>query len=517
MVNRFIKDSFIMVKFFLGVAYNKLRVTERVCNISHYMNKLLVVTTKAHVKGVCAFKNISRPVSFIICIYLSCYVNTMLFIYIIMFPLMSKKGFDSFSHALFNLGVIDEIRDVYLSHCKTLLVCNSYSIDFPITRKKLLFIFISKRLFLSSMFFAINLNSKVIKRYIKINITPLPFAVIEALFSLMVNMCFVEQFFKMRLGFTIFIKEFVFPLYKLRANAFESFNLFFTEIFCVKFKIHNQEPFLKQITLIICMDIPTLPPQLNIGQRFGEFPFRWCLLKINIYDKYIIISRKPQPIIPCIEECLPAPVSDRLLASRLSPSSLVGGTLRGLAPEGRIYQSEQFYISANTTEEDCTDLTSYGMGIKIPCKSHWWRAGLYAGYRTTLFQKVFIRYPFILPSPYALPVMIAPQRYNKNLYINLKVFVCKLCIVKIIHNLPCNYVYKFLTKIFYNTKYCRKSAAIGLSNLHQVTDYQPLKYVHLQFPVLKVVGLNPTGVTNLQVIENQLITNISSRYFEHPP
>ena len=161
------------------------------------------------------------------------------------------------------------------------------------------------------------------------------------------------------------------------------------------------------------MGIPALPPQLNIEQRFGEFPFHWCLLKINIYDKYIIVSRKLQPIIPCIEECLHTPVSDRLLASRLSPSSLAGGTLRGLAPEGRIYQSEQFYISANTTEEDCTDLTSYGMGMKIPCKSHWWRAGLHAGYRMTLFQKVFYRYPFILPSSYALPVTIAPQMYNE--------------------------------------------------------------------------------------------------------
>ena len=161
--------------------------------------------------------------------------------------------------------------------------------------------------------------------------------------------------------------------------------------------------------------IPTLPPQLFIEQRFGEFPFHfhWCLLKINIYDKYIIISRKLQPIIPCIEECLPAPLSDRLLASRLSPSSLVGGTLRGLAPEGRIYQSEQFYISANTTEEDCTDLTSYGMGIKIPCKSHWRRAGLHAGYRTTLFQKVFYRCPFISPSYYTPLVTIAPQKYNE--------------------------------------------------------------------------------------------------------
>ena len=49
----------------------------------------------------------------------------------------------------------------------------------------------------------------------------------------------------------------------------------------------------------------------------------------------------------------------------------------------------------------------------IPCKSHWWRAGLYAGYRMTLFQKVFIRYPFILPSYCAPFVTIAPQKYNE--------------------------------------------------------------------------------------------------------
>ena len=160
------------------------------------------------------------------------------------------------------------------------------------------------------------------------------------------------------------------------------------------------------------MGIPTLSPQLFIEQRFGEFPFHWCLLKINIYDKYIIISRKLQPIIPCIEECLPTPLSDRLLASRLSPSSLVGGTLRGLAPEGRIYQSEQFYISANTTEEDCTDLTSYGMGIKIPCKSHKGGVGLNAGYILTL-SKVLYRYPSISPSLYSALKTIAPQKYNE--------------------------------------------------------------------------------------------------------
>lgn len=49
----------------------------------------------------------------------------------------------------------------------------------------------------------------------------------------------------------------------------------------------------------------------------------------------------------------------------------------------------------------------------IPCKSHWRSTGLYAGYRMTLFQKVFIRYPFILPSYCAPFVTIAPQNYNE--------------------------------------------------------------------------------------------------------
>ena len=123
-------------------------------------------------------------------------------------------------------------------------------------------------------------------------------------------------------------------------------------------------------------------------------------------------SRKLLSFVPCVEERLPAPVSDRLLASRLSPSSLVGGTLRGLAPEGRIYQSEQFYISANTTEEDCTDLTSYGMGIKIPCKSHKGGVGLNAGYILTL-SKVLYRYPSISPSSFPVIKTIAPQKYNE--------------------------------------------------------------------------------------------------------
>ena len=55
------------------------------------------------------------------------------------------------------------------------------------------------------------------------------------------------------------------------------------------------------------------------------------------------------------------------------------------------------------------------MDIKIPCKSHCGRTGLYAGYRMTLFQKVFIRYPFTLPPYYTPIVTIAPQMYNEFL------------------------------------------------------------------------------------------------------
>ena len=124
-------------------------------------------------------------------------------------------------------------------------------------------------------------------------------------------------------------------------------------------------------------------------------------------------SSKTLSFLPCVEECLPTSLSDRLLASRLGPSSLVGGTLRGLAPEGRIYQSEQFYISANTTEEDCTDLTSYGMGIKIPCKSLNDRGDrLNAGYVLTL-SKVIYNYPFTLSSLSPILKTIAPQKYNE--------------------------------------------------------------------------------------------------------
>ena len=246
--------------------------------------------------------------------------------------------------------------------------------------------------------------------------------------------------------------------------------------------------------------IPTLPPQLYIEQRFGEFPFHWCLLKINIYDKYIIISRKLQPIIPCIEECLHTPLSDRLLASRLSPSSLVGGTLRGLAPEGRIYQSEQFYISANTTEEDCTDLTSYGMGIKIPCKSHCGRAWLYAGYKTTLFQKVIIRYPFILPSSCSPIVTIAPQKYNE--FLN-----------------PARNVNFVLTFGCARSEWCcRKIAAMRKSLCHNTLHFKILRLDGCKFVVLNVVGSSPTGHPTIKPIDYQIVNGyFCTKNLPNPP
>ena len=199
-------------------------------------------------------------------------------------------------------------------------------------------------------------------------------------------------------------------------------------------------------------------------------------------------SRKLLSFVPCVEECLLASLSDRLLASRLSPSSLVGGTLRGLAPEGRIYQSEQFYISANTTEEDCTDLTSYGMGIKIPCISHWRRTGLNAGYRMTLFQKVFIRYPFISPSSYTPPVTIAMQRYIKNIKharnVNFELTFGRAC----------------------SELRCRKIAATRKLLCHNTLCAKSLRVEGYKFVVLNVVGSSPTGHPTIKPVDYQIVS-----------
>lgn len=162
--------------------------------------------------------------------------------------------------------------------------------------------------------------------------------------------------------------------------------------------------------------IPTLPPQLNIERVKGEIlsfsVFTYSSFILNILER---LSSKSSFLVPCIEKCLPAPSISSLIGFDflLSPSSSVGGTLRGLTPIGYIYQSEQFYISAKTTEEGLRGLNLVCMDIKIPCKSHWRRTGLDAGYKLTLFQKVFYLYPFILPSSYSPQWTIALQNYNE--------------------------------------------------------------------------------------------------------
>ena len=78
------------------------------------------------------------------------------------------------------------------------------------------------------------------------------------------------------------------------------------------------------------------------------------------------------------------------------------------------------FIAMNVVDEIFYDEVVCSLAVyhlnrykNIPCKSHWRSTGLYAGYRMTLFQKVFIRYPFILPSSCSPIATIAPQKYNE--------------------------------------------------------------------------------------------------------
>ena len=177
----------------------------------------------------------------------------------------------------------------------------------------------------------------------------------------------------------------------------------------------NQNVFQNKKQTLLYRHIPTLPPQLNIERVKGEIlsfsVFTYSSFILNILER---LSSKSSFLVPCIEKCLPAPsISSRIgFDFLLSPSSSVGGTLRGLAPIGHIYQSEQFYISAKTTEEGLHGLNLVCMDIKIPCKSSKGRGELNAGYISTL-KKVFYRYPFILLP--LLPVIktIALQKYNE--------------------------------------------------------------------------------------------------------
>ena len=116
----------------------------------------------------------------------------------------------------------------------------------------------------------------------------------------------------------------------------------------------NQNVFQNKKQTLLYRHIPTLPPQLNIERVKGEIlsfsVFTYSSFILNILER---LSSKSSFLVPCIEKCLPTPsISSRIgFDFLLSPSSSVGGTLRGLAPIGYIYQSEQFYISAKTTEE----------------------------------------------------------------------------------------------------------------------------------------------------------------------
>ena len=127
------------------------------------------------------------------------------------------------------------------------------------------------------------------------------------------------------------------------------------------------------------------------------------------------------------------------------------------------------------------------MGIKVPCKSHWWRTGLYAGYKTTLFQKVSIRYPFILTSHYTPLITIAPQKYNE--FLN--------------HARNVNSVLTF--GIVCSEWCCRKIAAIRKSLCHNTLHVNILRLDGCKFVVLNVVGSSPTGHPTIKPIDYQIV------------
>ena len=177
----------------------------------------------------------------------------------------------------------------------------------------------------------------------------------------------------------------------------------------------NQSVFQNKKQTLLYRHIPTLPPQLNIERVKGEI-LSFSVFTYSSFILYILerLSSKSSFLVPCIEKCLHTPsISSQIgFDFLLSPSSSVGGTLRGLAPIGYIYQSEQFYISAKTTEEGLHGLNLVCMDIKIPCKSLKSGGWLNAGYKST-FGKVFYRYPFTVPSLYSATKTIALQKYNE--------------------------------------------------------------------------------------------------------
>ena len=137
---------------------------------------------------------------------------------------------------------------------------------------------------------------------------------------------------------------------------------------------------------------------------------------------------------------------------------------------------------------------------KIPCKSHCGRAWLYAGYKTTLFQKVIIRYPFILPSSCSPIATIAPQKYNEFLNPARNV----------------NFVLTF--GIACSEWCCRKIAAIRKSLCNNTLHVNILWLYGCKFVVLNVVGSSPTGHPTIKPIDYQIVNGyFCTKNLPNPP
>ena len=123
----------------------------------------------------------------------------------------------------------------------------------------------------------------------------------------------------------------------------------------------------------------------------------------------------------------------------------------------------------------------------IPCKSHCGRAGLYAGYRMTLFLKVFIRYPFTLPPYYTPIVTIAPQKYNDYLKRATSV----------------NYILTFVANVC-NTGF-RRIAAMFISLIYNYIRINDICKNANTIVVLNVVGSSPTVHPTRKSYDYQLV------------
>lgn len=134
----------------------------------------------------------------------------------------------------------------------------------------------------------------------------------------------------------------------------------------------------------------------------------------------------------------------------------------------------------------------------IPCKSLKSGGWLNAGYLSTL-RKVFYRYPFNVPSLYSATKTIALQKYNE--------FPKHARSVKIV----------LTFNSLLNMTYCGNIAKI---HKRLVYNYLCINFLHVLgclFPVLKVMGLNPIGVTSGKLVDNQHFTTFLFFIIEYIP